>query len=129
MIIRTTFHDTVLAHSLDNYWNRFFFINYKNHIKSNYSNNKDAKMYQTLTIEAEDLLEKAMFHEKDMTKEEKDRFLEIIKESILNYIRLTVTDLDYKPKLDISLVDVIEDKIENNEVVYYMLSTKNKVIL
>lgn len=130
MIIRTTFNDNDFTHILEDYWNGFWFRNYYLPIdKINTDTEKEAKEYVEKHKEAEELLEKAFYHEEQLTMEELQRFSYLIKESILCFIKLK-EDYEYlKENLHINIRLSITDKDQNGEVLYYFLKHKKYIIM
>lgn len=130
MIIRTTFNDNDFTQKLENYWNGFWFHNY--YLAINIINTETVeglKEYRDRKIEAEDLLEKIFYHEKEVTEKELEIFKNIIKESILAYLKLS-SDYEYlKDRIEISIKKSIEDLDENGEVVYYFLKHKKYIVM
>lgn len=127
MIIKTTFNDNDYTQILERYWDKFFFVNYYCYI----NDIEDVKEYRNRRISAEDLLEKAFFNEDKMVVKEVQEFENIIKESILAYIKKNEPDkYDYlKDQLYVNIRLSIRDKDENGEVVYYFLRQKRYITM
>lgn len=133
MIIRTSFSDNDFTHLLQEYWSGFWFKNYYcmlDELKDS-DEYEDLKKYKDTRIEAEELLEKAFYHEDDMSLGEFKRFGELITESILAYIKSKREDsMDYLSKMfSIRFIPSVKDKCENGEVVYYFLGSKRFVTM
>lgn len=133
MIIRITFNDNDYTEDLKEYWNDFWFKNYYYNIKElKDKNDKDSlKKYKDIRIEMDELLEKAVFNEKDMTEDELKRFKEILTESIFAFLN---SNFDYvidylKANFSIDYVSKVDDVWENDEVLYYFLSSKQMIVL
>lgn len=133
MIIRITFNDNDYTEDLKEYWNDFWFKNYYYNIKElEDKNDKDSlKKYKDIRIEMDELLEKAVFNEKDMTEDELKRFKEILTESIFAFLN---SNFDYvidylKANFSIDYVSKVDDVWENDEVLYYFLSSKQMIVL
>ena len=124
MIIRVTFHDSDYTQIIKTYFTRFKFCNYNYY----YKNCKDLTEYRDKSIESEDLLKKVIFESSKLTEEDKSRFVDIIKESIKEWLKVNYNeDYNYLIKnLDVSYRNVCTDDDENGEVVYYFT---NKDIL
>lgn len=120
MIIRTTFNDNDYTDVLTEYWDEFMF----NHYYLGLDDIEDLKEYKDKRIQAEELLEKAVYKPNEMTEEE----LQLFKERIIDSIKVLVTKYygghlrDLVKKIQVDIVPNIEDKWENGEVVYYFLS-------
>lgn len=125
MIIRATFNDNDYTDVLTEYFDRFMF----DHYYYGLDDIKDLKEYKDKRIQAEEVLEKAVYHSDEMTDEEKKIFID----RIIDSLKVTVTKYygghlrDLVKKIDVKIVSSVEDKWENNEVVYYFLS-KQKYI-
>lgn len=125
MIIRATFNDNDYTDVLTEYFDRFMF----DHYYYGLDDIKDLKEYKDKRIQAEEILEKAVYHPDDMTDEEKKIFID----RIIDGLKVTVTKYygghlrDLVKKIDVKIVPSVEDKWENDEVVYYFLS-KQKYI-
>lgn len=127
MIIKTTFNDNDYTQVLENYWSKFFFCNYY----KGTDKIEDPKVYRDVRIDMEELLEKAIYHENEMTVAETSRFEKYIAQSILEYVKEFYEE-SYKYLKDNLFVNIrlsITDKSHNGEVVYYFLTTKQKIIL
>lgn len=120
MIIRATFNDNDFTQILEAYFYKFKFCNYNLY----YKNCKDLKEYVDKSIKSADLIRKITFETDKMTKEELKQFINIIKESIEEYLLVNYkTDYDYLVKhLKVSLLKSCSDKWENGEVVYYFIN-------
>ena len=130
MIIKTTFNDSSYLNTLKLFWNKFLFCNYPSY-KHRYD--EDVTKYIEIVKETDELLDKAMYKENQMTKEEINKFIESIKESIIYFIeikqKVKSKELEYlKNNLKIEIVPCIEDKFENNECLYYFLQNKQYII-
>lgn len=130
MIIRTSFNDNDFINILEDYWNGFWFRNYYIPIDTiNTDTDEGAREYVEKHKEAEELLEKAFYHEEQLTMEELQRFSDLIKESILCFIKLK-EDYEYlKENLHINIRLSITDKDQNGEVLYYFLKHKKYIIM
>lgn len=120
MIIRATFNDNDYTDILTEYFDRFIF----DHYYYGLDDIKDLKEYKDKRIQAEELIEKAVYEPEKMTEEEKKVFIDRVVDSI----KVTVTKYygghlkDLVNKIDVKIVSNVEDKWENGEVVYYFLN-------
>lgn len=121
MIIKATFSDNDYTPILEQYFNYFKFRNYNLY----YKNCKDLKEFKDKSIESEDLLRKIIFETDKMTKEDLKSFTYIVSESIKEYIKINY-NADYKyliNRLQVEVINTFEDKNENGEVIYYIISS------
>ena len=120
VIIRATFNDNDYTDILTEYFDRFIF----DHYYYGLDDIKDLKEYKDKRIQAEELIEKAVYEPEKMTEEEKKVFIDRVVDSI----KVTVTKYygghlkDLVNKIDVKIVSNVEDKWENGEVVYYFLN-------
>lgn len=127
MIIRATFNDNDYSAILELFFERFKFVNYN----LCYRDEKDLQIYRDKSIESDDLLQKAVFYPKQMTENEKIKFISYIKESLLVYINSnSKSAYDYlKDRLEVDIVDKYTDENENGEVAYYFITADTVIII
>lgn len=136
MIIRTTFNDNDYTMLLENYWDRFLFDNCYSALENleGKNDNKNIKLWVSKHKKIENLINKSIYNEKEMTSDEIKEFEDLIKESIISYIdkRYLGSDmynaeeyfnmLNYlEESLRVDFKEEIKDQCENGEVVYYFL--------
>lgn len=120
MIIRATFNDNDYTDVLTEYFDRFMFDHYYYGI----NDIEDPKEFKEKRIQAEEILEKAVYKPNELTDEEKKIFINRIVEGL----KITVTKYygghlkHLIENIDVKIVDSVADKDENGEVVYYFLS-------
>ena len=128
MIVKTTFKDNDYTSLLEKYWNKFLFCNSRCAI-----NKLEGREYVEASIELDDLLKKVIYQEDQLTVKELKRFTEIIKNSIIEYLKikgLNESTIKYLVKqLEVYIKFNIEDKDLNGEVVYYMFHAQKVIIL
>ena len=128
MIIKTTFKDNDYTSLLEKYWDKFLFCNSRCAI-----NKLEGREYVDASIELDDLLQKVMYKEESLTVKDLKRFTEIIKDSIIEFLRLKKLDestVKYLTKqLEVRIEFKIEDKDLNGEVVYYMFHAQKVITL
>ena len=128
MIIKTTFKDNDYTSLLEKYWDKFLFCNSRCAI-----NKLEGREYVDASIELDDLLQKVMYKEESLTVKELKRLTEIIKNSIIEFLKLKKLDestIKYLTKqLDVRIEFKIEDKDLNGEVMYYMFHAQKVITL
>ena len=128
MIIKTTFKDNDYTSLLEKYWDKFLFCNSRCAI-----NKLEGREYVDASIELDDLLQKVIYKEELLTVKDLKRFTEIIKDSIIEFLKLKKLDestIKYLTKqLEVHIEFKIEDKDLNGEVVYYMFHAQKVVTL
>lgn len=128
MIVKTTFKDNDYTSLLEKYWDKFLFCNSRCAI-----NKLEDREYVDASIELDDLLKKVIYQEDQLTVKELKRLTEIIKDSIIEFLKLKKLDestIKYLTKqLEVHTEFNIEDKDLNGEVVYYMFHTQKVIIL
>ena len=128
MIVKTTFKDNDYTSLLEKYWDKFLFCNSRCAI-----NKLEGREYVDASIELDDLLQKVIYKEESLTVKDLKRFTEIIKDSIIEFLKLKKLDestIKYLTKqLEVHTEFNIEDKDLNGEVVYYMFHTQKVIIL
>lgn len=133
MIIRTTFNDNDYTDYLEEYWNDFMFKNYYAEVDLyKHKDDYDSLLkYRNLYIEYHDLLDKIILDKKDITEEDLKHFKDLIKRSIIAFIKYECLDsIKYlEDNLKIDIVNKVDDTWENREVIYYFLETKQMIIL
>ena len=128
MIVKTTFRDNDYTSLLEKYWNKFLFCNSRCAI-----NKLEGREYVDASIELDDLLQKVIYQEDQLTVMELKRFTEIIKDSIIEFLKIKNLDestIKYLTKqLEVHIEFKIEDKDLNGEVVYYMFHAQKVITL
>lgn len=128
MIVKTTFRDNNYTSLLEKYWNKFLFCNSRCAI-----NKLEGREYVDASIELDDLLQKVIYQEDRLTVKELKRFTEIIKDSIIEFLKIKNLDestIKYLAKqLEVHIEFKIEDKDLNGEVVYYMFHAQKVITL
>lgn len=127
MLIKVTMNDNDYTDIIEKYFKRFI-INYYYHLHKEYDN--DVQQYVPLQISMEDKLQKAMYRQDKMDKNDYQIFKRFIIQGLVDYI---LDNLDYsltkkviETNLKVDFVDAIYDKdilTENDEVVVYVLQT------
>lgn len=127
MIIKTTFNDNDFTNILEKYWDRFMFDNYYKAVEDI----EDLRLYRDLKIDMEELLQKAVYKEADLTAKEESQFEDYIKQSILAFVKKRYpSNLDYlKDQLYVNIRLTVKDKDENGEVVYYFLKHQKYITM
>lgn len=127
MLIKVTMNDNDYTGIIENYFKRFI-INYYYHLHKEYDN--DAEKYVPLKINMEDILQKAMYKQKEMSENDYKIFETYIREGLVDFIydsvRQPLAEEIIDAKLKIDFVDAIYDKdilSGNDEVVVYVLQT------
>lgn len=128
MIVKTTFRDNNYTSLLEKYWNKFLFCNSRCAI-----NKLEGREYVDASIELDDLLQKIIYQEDRLTVKELKRFTEIIKDSIIEFLKIKKLDestIKYLTKqLEVHIEFKIEDKDLNGEVIYYMFHAQKVITL
>lgn len=128
MIVKTTFNDNDYTSLLEKYWSKFLFCNSRCAI-----NKLEGREYVDASIELDDLLQKVIYQEDQLTVKELKRFTEIIKDSIIEFLKIKKLDestIKYLTKqLEVHIEFKIEDKDLNGEVVYYMFHAQKVITL
>lgn len=128
MIVKSTFRDNDYTSLLEKYWNKFLFCNSRCAI-----NKLEGREYVDASIELDDLLQKVIYQEDRLTVKELKRFTEIIKDSIIEFLKIKKLDestIKYLTKqLEVHIEFKIEDKDLNDEVVYYMFHAQKVITL
>ena len=127
MLIKVTMNDNDYTGIIENYFKRFI-INYYYHLHKEYDN--DAEKYVPLKINMEDILQKAMYKQKEMSENDYKIFETYIREGLVDFIydsvRQPLAEEIIDVRLKIDFVDAIYDKdilSGNDEVVVYVLQT------
>lgn len=128
MIVKTTFKDNDYTSLLEKYWDKFLFCNSRCAI-----NKLEGREYVEASIELDDLLHKAIYQEDKLTVKELKRFTEIIKNSIIEYLKrkgLDDSNITYLTKqLEVHIEFSLKDIDQNGEVVYYMFQARKVITL
>ena len=128
MIVKTTFNDNDYTSLLEKYWSKFLFCNSRCAIDK-----LEGREYVDTSIELDDLLQKVIYKEESLTVKDLKRFTEIIKDSIIEFLKLKKLDkstIKYLTKqLEVRIEFKIEDKDLNSEVVYYMFHAQKVITL
>lgn len=127
MLIKVTMNDNDYTGIIENYFKKFI-INYYYHLHKEYDN--DAEKYVPLKINMEDILQKAMYKQKEMSENDYKIFETYIREGLVDFIydsvRQPLAEEIIDANLKIEFVDAIYDKDIINgddEVVVYVLQT------
>lgn len=127
MLIKVTMNNNDYTGIIENYFKRFI-IDYYYHLHKEYDN--DAEKYVPLKINMEDILQKAMYKQKEMSENDYKIFETYIREGLVDFIYDSVRQPLAKEIIDANLkiefVDAIYDKDiinGNDEVVVYVLQT------
>lgn len=127
MLIKVTMNNNDYTGIIENYFKRFI-INYYYHLHKEYDN--DAEKYVPLKINMEDILQKAIYKQKEMNENNYKIFETYIREGLVDFIYDSVSQPLAEEIIDANLkiefVDAIYDKDiinGNDEVVVYVLQT------
>lgn len=127
MLIKVTMKDNDYTGIIENYFKKFI-INYYYHLHKEYDN--DAEKYVPLKIEMEDTLQKAMYEQKKMNKNDYKIFETYIRQGLVDFIYDSVGQPLAEEIIDASLkiefVEAVYDKDiinGNDEVVIFVLQT------
>lgn len=125
MLIKVTMNNNDYTGIIENYFKRFI-IDYYYHLHKEYDN--DAEKYVPLKINMEDILQKAMYKQKEMSENDYKIFETYIREGLVDFIydsvRQPLAEEIIDANLKIEFVDAIYDKdilSGNDEVVVYAL--------
>lgn len=127
MLIKVTMNDNDYTGIIENYFKKFI-INYYYHLHKEYDN--DVEKYVPLKIEMEDTLQKAMYEQKKMDKNDYKIFETYIRQGLVDFIYDSVGQPLAEEIIDASLkiefVEAVYDKDiinGNDEVVIFVLQT------
>lgn len=127
MLIKVTMNDNDYTDIIEKYFKRFI-INYYYHLHKEYDNN--VEKYVSLKIDMEDILQKAMYKQKEMNENDYEIFETYIREGLVDFIYDNVSQPLAEEIIDASLkiefIEAIYDKDiinGNDEVVVYVLQT------
>lgn len=127
MLIKVTMNDNDYTDIIEKYFKRFI-INYYYHSHKEYDNN--VEKYVSLKIDMEDILQKAMYKQKEMNENDYKIFETYIREGLVDFIYDNVSQPLAEEIIDASLkiefIEAIYDKDiinGNDEVVVYVLQT------
>ena len=127
MLIKVTMNDNDYTGIIENYFERFI-INYYHHLHKEYDNN--VEKYVSLKIDMEDILQKAMYKQKEMNENDYKIFETYIREGLVDFIYDNISQPLAEEIIDASLkiefIEAIYDKDiinGNDEVVVYVLQT------
>lgn len=127
MLIKVTMNDNDYTGIIENYFKRFI-INYYYHLHKEYDN--DAEKYVPLKINMEDILQKAMYEQKKMDKNDYKIFETYIRQGLVDFIydsvRQPLAEEIIDASLKIEFVEAVYDKDiinGNDEVVIFVLQT------
>lgn len=125
MLIKVTMNDNDYTNIIENYFKQFI-INYYYYIDKEYKS--DVQKWVPMKISMEDMLQKAMYKQKEMTEEDYKEFKDYIRTGLSAYIYdksgTTYGEELIYANLQIDFVDAIYDKdiiTGNDEVVVYVL--------
>ena len=127
MLIKVTMNDNDYTDIIEKYFKRFI-INYYYHLHKEYDNN--VEKYVSLKIDMEDILQKAVYKQKEMNENDYKIFETYIREGLVDFIYDNVSQPLAEEIIDASLkiefIEAIYDKDiinGNDEVVVYVLQT------
>lgn len=127
MLIKVTMNDNDYTDIIEKYFKRFI-INYYYYLHKEYDNN--VEKYVSLKIDMEDILQKAMYKQKEMNENDYKIFETYIREGLVDFIYDNVSQPLAEEIIDASLkiefIEAIYDKDiinGNDEVVVYVLQT------
>lgn len=127
MLIKVTMNDNDYTGIIENYFKKFI-INYYYHLHKEYDN--DVEKYVPLKIEMEDTLQKAMYKQKKMDKNDYKIFKTYIRQGLVDFIydsvRQPLAEEIIDASLKIEFVEAVYDKDiinGNDEVVIFVLQT------
>lgn len=127
MLIKVTMNDNDYTDIIEKYFKRFI-INYYYHLHKEYDN--DVEKYVSLKIDMEDILQKAMYKQKEMNENDYKIFETYIREGLVDFIYDNISQPLAEEIIDASLkiefIEAIYDKDiinGNDEVVVYVLQT------
>lgn len=127
MLIKVTMNDNDYTDIIEKYFKRFI-INYYYHLHKEYDNN--VEKYVSLKIDMEDILQKAMYKQKEMNENDYKIFETYIREGLVDFIYDNISQPLAEEIIDASLkiefIEAIYDKDiinGNDEVVVYVLQT------
>lgn len=127
MLIKATMNDNDFTHYIEKYFKQFI-INYYYYIDREYKD--DAQKWVPLKISMENKLQKAMYKQSKMDKNDYQIFKQYIRQGLAAYIYdksgTTYNEELIYADLQIDFVDAIYDKdivMGNDEVVIYVLQT------
>ena len=127
MLIKVTMKDNDYTGIIENYFKKFI-INYYYHLHKEYDNN--VEKYVSLKIDMEDILQKAMYKQKEMNENDYKIFETYIREGLVDFIydsiRQPLAEEIIDASLKIEFIEAIYDKDitnGNDEVVVYVLQT------
>lgn len=127
MLIKVTMNDNDYTGIIENYFKRFI-INYYYYLHKEYDN--DAEKYVPLKINMEDILQKAMYEQKKMDKNDYKIFETYIRQGLVDFIydsvRQPLAEEIIDASLKIEFVEAVYDKDiinGNDEVVIFVLQT------
>lgn len=127
MLIKVTMKDNDYTGIIENYFKKFI-INYYYHLHKEYDN--DVEKYVSLKINMEDILQKAMYKQKEMNENDYKIFETYIREGLVDFIYDSISQPLAEEIIDASLkiefIEAIYDKDitnGNDEVVVYVLQT------
>ena len=127
MLIKVTMNNNDYTDIIEKYFKRFI-INYYYHLHKEYDNN--VEKYVSLKIDMEDILQKAMYKQKEMNENDYKIFETYIREGLVDFIYDNVSQPLAEEIIDASLkiefIEAIYDKDiinGNDEVVVYVLQT------
>lgn len=127
MLIKVTMNDNDYTNIIENYFKQFI-INYYYYIDREYK--EDAQKWVPMKISMEEMLQKAMYKQKDMMEEDYKEFKDYIKQGltafIYNNMEPVLAEEIIYAHLQVDFIDAIYDKdiiAGNDEVVIYVLQT------
>ena len=127
MLIKVTMNDNDYTDIIEKYFKRFI-INYYYHLHKEYDN--DVQQYVPLQISMEDILQKAIYKQKEMNENDYKIFETYIREGLVDFIYDSISQPLAEEIIDASLkiqfIEAIYDKDitnGNDEVVVYVLQT------
>lgn len=134
MIIRLTVHDNDFEGALKGFFSAGLYgaLKYiaKSITRKEDPSNEELIEYRAISIQCDDFLDKIMKN-KPFSEEEKTAFYQLLNRSYDYYLKSLYPE-DYKyltENKDLSIINSVEDKDENGEVLYYFPINNTYIIM